>query len=212
MTKITMRSQAHSVHPSKGSGLSTVLTAVYLFSKYGSDPEEAVLRAVNMLGSDTDTIASFVGGLFGAYYGLSAVPSRLLDRLQDRDYILRVAEFLHDKVTGQLIRNRVPITPTDRRHAFMRLLAWEIGLREMFWDALSEGDFIVHPTLGRGRIQWRRKNPIRRRGYEVKLIAIAFDCGQTCIFHSRVAENGDISESLSRDLLQNCDESANRSH
>jgi ADP-ribosylglycohydrolase len=196
----------------KGSGVSTVLVAVYLFSKYNSDPEEAVLRAVNMLGSDTDTIASFVGGLFGAYYGLSAVPSRLLDRLQDKDYILRVAKVLHDTVTGQSIQNRVPIASINRTHAFMRLLAWEIGLREMFWDALTEGDFIVHPALGRGRIQWRKKNPIGRKGYEVKLIAVAFDCGQTCIFHSRVAKDGEIAESLSKDLLRNCDESANHSH
>lgn len=195
----------------KGSGVSSVLVAIYLFSKYKSDPEQALLRAVNMLGSDTDTIASFTGGLFGAYYGLSAVPSRLLNRLQDKEYILKAAKILHDANIGLLAENSMPIKSFNRRQALVRILAWEIGLREMFWDALSEGDSIVHPTLGRGVIQWNKRMPIQRKGYDVKLIAVDFECGQTCIFHSRVAIDGEITESLSKDIINNSELGANNS-
>lgn len=182
----------------RGSGISTVLVAVYLFSKYLDDPLKAILTAVNMVGSDTDTIANFVGGLFGAHYGLSVVPPELLDRLQDREYILKTAENLCAIMLGEAMAKSAPITAFDRRDAFLRILAWEIGLHEMFWDALEEGEYIVHPVLGRGLIEGKERRPIQRAGYEVKLIKISFDCGQTCIFHHRVAKDGMLSESLSK--------------
>jgi ADP-ribosylglycohydrolase len=182
----------------RGSGISTVLVAVYLFSKYLDDPQKAMLTAVNMVGSDTDTIANFVGGLFGAYYGLSVVPHELLDRLQDREYILKTAGNLYGITIGEAMAKCAPITAFNRRDAFLWILAWEIGLHEMFWDALEEGEYIVHPALGRGLIERKERRPIQREGYEVKLIEVSFDCGQTCIFHHRVAKDGVLSESLSK--------------
>jgi len=182
----------------RGSGISTVLVAVYLFSKYLDDPQKAILTAVNMLGSDTDTIANFVGGLFGAHYGLSVVPPELLDRLQDREYILKTAENLCAIMLGEAMAKSAPITTFDRRDALLWILAWEIGLHEMFWDAIEEGKYIVHPALGRGLIEGKERRPIQRADYEVKLIKVSFDCGQTCIFHHRVAKDGILSESLSK--------------
>jgi len=73
----------------------------------------------------------------------------------------------------------------------------------MFWEALSEGDQINHPALGRGKILRKEIKKIQREGYVTKLIEVLFDCGQTCIFHSRVADNGEVSESLSKDLAKN---------
>ena len=182
----------------RGSGISTVLVAVYLFTKYLDDPQRAMLTAVNMLGSDTDTIANFVGGLFGAHYGLSIIPPELLNRLQDREYILKTAENLYDIMLGEATAKYAPITTLDRREALSWILAWEIGLHEMFWDVLEEGKYIVHPALGRGLIERKERRPIQRESYEVKLIKVSFDCGQTCIFHHRVAQDGILSESLSK--------------
>ena len=78
----------------KGSGVSTVTIAIFLFLKYLDNPQKAILKAVNTLGSDTDTIAAFVGGLFGAFYGSSIIPTNLLDRLQDKNYIFKAADHL----------------------------------------------------------------------------------------------------------------------
>lgn len=186
----------------KGSGISTVFVALYLFIKYLNNPEHSILKAVNMLGSDTDTIANFVGGLCGAYYGLSAIRKDLVDRLQDKDYILKIAAQLHNIVTGKALINHIPIKYFDRKELLMKILTWEIGLHEMFWDALTEGDSIAHPALGKGKILRKEVKKIQREGYVTKLVEVVFDCGQTCVFHSRVANDGELSESLSKDMAK----------
>ena len=71
-----------------------------------------------------------------------------------------------------------------------------MGLHEMFWDAIEEGGTVVHPTLGRGKVGRKEVRQIARAGYVAKLIHIAFDCGQTCVFHSRVQNNIKVFESL----------------
>lgn len=184
----------------KGSGLSTVFVSLYLFIKYSAEPEMAVLKAVNMLGSDTDTIATFVGGLYGALYGLECIPERFLEGIQDKDYIIRLGEQLYNFCMGNLSRVSLPAAGFNRRDYFMRILAWEMGLHEMFWDALNEGDIVVHPALGRGKIIQKFKRPILKKGYQVKLVEVSFDCGQTCTFHSRVAPDSRLSECLCADL------------
>jgi ADP-ribosylglycohydrolase len=186
--------------PFKGSGLSTVFVAMYLFLKYFNEPEKALLTAVNMLGSDTDTIANFVGGLHGAYHGLSAIPNRLLEGLQDKEYLLDVASQLYQIATGEALPFHVPITHFDRKDALLKVLAWEIGLHEMFWDLLAEESRLVHPALGAGTVKRKEVKPIAREDYEAKLVEIEFDCGQTCTFHSRVSKNGNVGESLASEL------------
>ncbi len=186
----------------KGSGIATVCVAIYLFLKYLEEPEKALITAVNMLGSDTDTIGVFLGSLLDAYYGEKALPAHLLARVQDRNYLLKTAKRLHAIAAGaqeDFIAENQPIQRTD---AYFRILAWEIGLHEMFWDALKEGGIVIHPTLGRGTITKTEVKPIKRDDYVAKLIHIKFDCGQSCIFHSRVAHNEKVSESLAEEITR----------
>jgi hypothetical protein len=56
----------------KGSGLATVCAAIGVFVFTGDDPEHSIYTSANLIGSDTDTIASFVGALLGARYGRPA--------------------------------------------------------------------------------------------------------------------------------------------
>jgi ADP-ribosylglycohydrolase len=198
--------------PFKGSGLSTVFVAIYLFLKYQDEPENALLTAVNMLGSDTDTIANFVGGLLGAYHGLDAVPERLRVSLQDQEYLLKVALQLRSIVTGQALSQHLPIGSFRREDALLRVLAWEVGLHEMFWDLLSEGSRLVHPALGPGTISRKEIKSIPRPEYIVRLIEVAFDCGQTCTFHARVSKEGEVSESLAKDLKRGLGRVAEQLH
>ena len=53
--------------------------------------KECVLKAVN-LGEDTDTVAAVAGGLAGALYGFSAIPTQWLRTLKEREYIDRLCE------------------------------------------------------------------------------------------------------------------------
>ncbi|HEY4036508.1 MAG TPA: hypothetical protein VGL94_21335 [Ktedonobacteraceae bacterium] len=91
------------------------------------------------------------------------------------------------------------VQPTD---AYFRILAWEIGLHEMFWDALREGGIVVHSTLGRGVITQQDIKPVKHDGYVAKLIHVKFDCGQSCVFHSRIEQNEKILESLAEEVTR----------
>ncbi len=185
----------------KGSGLATVCTAIYLFLKYIDMPEAALTTAVNIFGSDTDTIGIFLGALLGAYHGIQATPTNLVDKVQDRDYLLKTAKKLHAIATGEQQEKVIAGQKTQRRDSYFKILAWEIGLHEMFWDAIGEGDIVVHPTLGRGEIGSKVEKPMKRDDYVAKLISIQFDSGQSCTFHSRVQNNEKVSESLAEDIV-----------
>ena len=184
----------------KGSGLATVCVAIYLFFKYLDRPEEAFTTAANTFGSDTDTIGVFLGALSGAYHGTKALPSHLSHKVQDYDYLLKTANRLYSIAVKQKQTKGIKQT-IERRDAYFRILSWEIDLHEMFWDELGGGEIIFHPTLGRGTIEEKIEKPIKKReDYVVKLISVRFDCGQSCIFHSRVQNNEKVSESLAQDI------------
>ncbi len=55
--------------------------------------EEALTEVIN-LGGDADTTGAILGAMAGAHYGLSAIPFRWLDRLQNREGIARRGEAL----------------------------------------------------------------------------------------------------------------------
>jgi len=120
--------------------------------------------------------------------------------VQDRDYLLKIASQLHAVAAGEPTEHASADKALDRQEAYLRILAWDIGLHEMFWDAIDIGGVVVHPSLGRGVIGSKDVREIGRRGYVTKLIHIRFDCGQSCVFHSRVEDNSKVSESLGQDV------------
>lgn len=68
----------------------TVLAALWAVVNYPSSWSDAV-AAVIRLGGDVDTLGAIVGGLMGARLGLTAVPSRLVDRVLDTKRLHRLA-------------------------------------------------------------------------------------------------------------------------
>jgi ADP-ribosylglycohydrolase len=184
----------------KGSGISTVCAALFLFFRSNYHSHENLYGAVNLLGSDTDTIASFLGALLGARYGKSIIPKHLLEQLQDRDYLLKIASWLYAIIAEESVEIDEEQEPMTKEEAYLRIFTWEIDLHAMFWDELDIGDTLTHPTLGRGHITRKEVRKINREGYIAKLIYVTFDCGQTCVFHSRVEDNERVTESLARDI------------
>jgi ADP-ribosylglycohydrolase len=63
--------------------LETVPSALYILMRFGHDPEEAIVRAVNDT-YDNDTIAAIVGAAVGALHGKDALPRRWRDGLLGR--------------------------------------------------------------------------------------------------------------------------------
>lgn len=187
----------------KGSGLATVCVAIYLFLRILRNkerPGESIFIAANQIGSDTDTIASFVGALAGAHFGTAIIPKHLWEKVQDRDYLIKTANRLHALVAGESSGQTVTGVQLEQHEAYLRILAWEIGLHEMFWDAIDIGGSVVHPSLGRGIIIKKDVRKIAREDFIAKLIRINFECGQSCIFHSRVEHNEKVSESFAREI------------
>lgn len=58
-----------------------------------SDFESAILAAVN-LGDDADTTAAVCGQLAGAFYGVKAIPQHWIEKLAQRDTIMKLATAL----------------------------------------------------------------------------------------------------------------------
>ena len=63
--------------------LETMPCVILILARYGHDPEEAIVRAVNDT-KDNDTVAAIVGAAMGALHGKSALPERWLDGLTGR--------------------------------------------------------------------------------------------------------------------------------
>jgi ADP-ribosylglycohydrolase len=184
----------------KGSGIGTTLVAVRNFVAHFDQPTEALYEAVNLLGSDTDTVATLTGALTGACFGWAAVPADAGRDVQDVAYLRHIGRRLFGIAMGRQGSALLETKRFERRDAYLQILAWEIGLHEMFWDAIGVGGSVTHPALGRGTIRKKEQRALRRAGYEAKLIHLDFESGQSCVFHSRIESGGRLSESLSDEV------------
>lgn len=78
----------------------SVPTAIFAFLAHAGDFVSTVIYAVS-LGGDTDTIASMAGAISGAYLGIDAIPPEWQEQLENRDYILNLADRLWQITSGQ---------------------------------------------------------------------------------------------------------------
>ena len=82
----------------------SVPTAIYCFLRHPQSYEDATIYAIS-LGGDTDTIASMVGAISGAYLGVDAIPRQWREKLENRDHIESLAEELW-RIAVPLIKSR----------------------------------------------------------------------------------------------------------
>jgi poly(ADP-ribose) glycohydrolase ARH3 len=97
----------HSVGSVLGNGLEahrSVVSAIACFTTSPESYEGAVSRAIG-LGNDTDTLAAMAGALSGASLGVGAIPSPLLERLEEqgkgRDYLQHLASQLYGRYLAE---------------------------------------------------------------------------------------------------------------
>jgi len=162
----------------KGSGTSTVLAGLLIFKILGDDFRAAILEAVNALGSDTDTIAGFVGGLCGATHGYENVPHDWATELQDYDYFMRVATELDRISAGKGIGG--PAILPERRGGLRDLpdLVHRLKTHE-----IARGERVYHELFGAGWVESVDAQMLNRKdGAQIVLASVRFDIGQSCKF------------------------------
>jgi ADP-ribosylglycohydrolase len=72
----------------------TVLAAFYAFLHDSADFETCIVNAVNQ-GGDADSIGAIAGAFSGALNGIISIPERWLCNLENREYIIKIADDLH---------------------------------------------------------------------------------------------------------------------
>lgn len=107
----------------RGSAMTTAALSIALVSSYRNDPHAALVTAANVLGSDTDTIATLAGALYGAI-----APAPPPAAVQDQAYIVAEAQRLARIATGGV----------ERDFAYPDLLKWTPPKTQL--DAIGESD------------------------------------------------------------------------
>lgn len=179
----------------RGSGTSTVIAAIAIFLRHGGNYEKAVIRAVNMLGSDTDTIGSMIGAMIGALKGHITIPDRWINVMQDYGYFIRCAEALTRIALREATANDLIV---DRKRELVESKNRDIvslaQSRQIF-----KGQRVTHPIFGLGWVLDANSQQIHRRGGgTILLTRVAFDTGQSCVFHSYQSgkKRSELSDSL----------------
>lgn len=152
----------------KGSGIVTVIAGIYLATKFHDKPLEAIIQSVNALGSDTDSIAAFTGGLIGALHGHSIIPERWKS-VQDIEYLDKVAERLLAISEDSLEENSQP-TYTNFKL-----------LNNPQKDDFNLDEQIEFIPLGKGKITFIDRQPTLTKGKYNLLLEALLDNGQSIL-------------------------------
>lgn len=125
---------------SRGSGTKTAILAAYLAWIFRKQPRAGLLAAANVLGSDTDTIGSMAGALFGA--ATATLPS---ESVADIDYITQEAR--------RLAGIEVGAGPRDGGFSYPDLLDWRPPRTSLDAVGFGEDERATLVIAGLGRLQ-----------------------------------------------------------
>jgi ADP-ribosylglycohydrolase len=167
----------------KGSGTATVIAGIYLTTKFHDKPLEAVIEAVNALGSDTDSIAAFTGGLVGALHGHNIIPDKWKS-VQDIEYLDKIAERL--------------LAISEDRFEELKLSS-SLNLKTL--NNPQKDDFkldeeIEFSPLGKGKIAFIDRQPTLTKGKYNLLLEALLDSGQS-ILVSKIFDDLNYSDKAS---------------
>jgi len=109
----------------RGAGHITATAAVFLASRYLTQPRQGLLQAAFSRGADTDTLAAMTGGLLGALSPEGWLQP-LDQQVQDSDYVVRTAVELID---GHREPPSSPFTTRDRTKLYRFLDTARPGAR-----------------------------------------------------------------------------------
>jgi ADP-ribosylglycohydrolase len=152
----------------KGSGIATVIAGIYLATKFHDKPLEAVIESVNALGSDTDSIAAFTGGLVGALHGQGIIPDKW-KTVQDNEYLETVAERLLAISEDRLEESKIHESEKVKK------------LNNPQKDDFHVGQSVEFVPLGVGKIISIDRQPTLTKGKYNLLLGAQFVSGQSIL-------------------------------
>jgi ADP-ribosylglycohydrolase len=168
----------------KGSGVGTVLAALLIAMLTENDFENAIVTAINQLGSDTDTIGGFVGGILGARLGYTEIPVRWAEQLQDYEYLMRISTELTAVAEGRGLGGKA-LLPAP--HVVKRDPPDLLDLLKA--KRIEQGQAVYHRLFGYGKVRLvEPPQTLRRAGYKAYFAWVDFDVGQSCKFRFIKAE------------------------
>jgi len=168
----------------KGSGTSTVIAGIYLATKFHKKPLEAIIEAVNALGSDTDSIAAFAGGLVGALHGNNIIPNKWKS-VQDSEYLDKIAERLLSISEDRFEEDTFVLTSNLK------------SLNNPNKDDFSIDTEIEFIPLGKGIITFIDRQPTLTKGKYNLILEVYFDNGQSVII-SKLFDNSDETNKIDK--------------
>jgi len=158
----------------KGSGLGTAMAGIYLFARKPEQTQENIITAANMIGSDTDSIAAFVGGLGGGAFGLEAIPENWRSQIQDAPFLIGLGKHLAT----------IAVSEPDKTKIRSGTSGVKLGKR-LSRNEVHSDMRVVHRRLGKGAIAEVDTQPLLTQGRMVTVVHINFDVGQSCKFAFR---------------------------
>jgi len=164
----------------KGSGTATVIAGIYLATKFHNKPLEAVIEAVNALGSDTDSIAAFTGGLVGALHGHNIIPDKWKS-VQDIEYLDKIAEALLAISEDRFVKSKFSSSLNLKK------------LNNPQKDDFKLDEEIEFNPLGKGKITFIDRQPTLTKGKYNLLLEALLDSGQS-ILVSKIFDDPNYSE------------------
>ena len=91
---------AQEVAQQLGNGIAAVdscVTALYIAARFATHDFDAMLRFVQQMGGDVDTIAAMAGSVYGALRGIDALPAHAIAQLEDAPALRQLAEQLESR-------------------------------------------------------------------------------------------------------------------
>ncbi|MCH8490786.1 MAG: ADP-ribosylglycohydrolase family protein [Oceanicaulis sp.] len=153
----------------KGSGTSTVIAGIFFCCKYHKEPIKGIEQAVNSIGTDTDSIAAFAGGLIGSLHGTSIIPERL-KLIQDSDYLenialrlLEISESRETEIKREYYSDLKSINTINR-------------------DNYELGETVFFIPLGKGKVVDIDRQDTLTKGKYNLILDVEFELGQSCRF------------------------------
>jgi len=175
-------------YETKGSGVSTVIAGIFFVCKYSNEPLKGVENAVNSIGTDTDSIAAFAGGLVGALNGQKIIPERW-KKVQDIKYLDKISERLLDISEDRALFNDTPIE---------RNLT---SINTINSDNYKQEDKIYFEPLGNGLITKINKQDAITKGKFNIILSVEFELGQSCVFSKLLSYNNESLKDNTNDWI-----------